>query len=200
MRKSIEIASKLFKENNGILRTSQAQRLGIDRHTLAAMIDVGSLVKEARGIYRMANLPPLSEPDLIQVSLRIPQGVICLISALSFHHITTQSPYMVYIAIPHDTKKPRLDYPPIEVIRPSGDVYIKGIQEHFLDGVVVRIYNKEKTIADCFKFRNKIGLDIAIEALRQYLHDKGSDIEKLLSYARIDRIEKVITPYIEAML
>ncbi len=200
MRKSFEIAQKIFLENNGILRTSKAKDLGIDEKTLAEMVDAGLLVREAKGIYRLTNLPPLSNPDLVQVSLRVPQGVICLISALSFHQMTTQTPYKIYIAIPQNTKKPRIDYPPIEVVKPGGDAYSAGIQEWRLDGVLVRIYNKEKTVADCFKFRNKIGQDIAIEALKHYLRYDGKDVEKLLNYARIDRVEKVMRPYIEAIL
>ncbi len=142
MRKSFEIAQKIFLENNGILRTSKAKDLGIDEKTLAEMVDAGLLVREAKGIYRLTNLPPLSNPDLVQVSLRVPQGVICLISALSFHQMTTQTPYKIYIAIPQNTKKPRIDYPPIEVVKPGGDAYSAGIQEWRLDGVLVRIYNR----------------------------------------------------------
>jgi len=200
MRKSFENALKIFQKNNGILRTSKAQKLGVDTKTLAEMVEAGLLIKEARGIYRITNLPPLSNPDLVQVSLRVPHGVICLISALSFHQVTTQTPYKIYIAIPKYAKPPTLDYPPLEVVNLGGNSYSAGIQEYYLDGVLVRIYNKEKTVADCFKFRKKIGQDIAIEALKQYLHEKGRNIEKLLYFARIDRVEKVMTPYIEAMI
>ena len=200
MRNSFETAINTFRENDGILRTSKAKKLGIVEKTLTEMVAAGLLIREARGIYRLTDLPPLSYPDLIQVSLRVPQGIICLISALSYHQMTTQTPYKIYIAIPQNTKKPRIDYPPIEVIKPSGAVYTAGVQEHLLDGVLVRIYDKEKTIADCFKFRNKIGLDIAIESLKHYMHESGRDIEKLLQYARINRVEKVIRPYIEAMI
>lgn len=200
MKKSIVNAQNLFLENKGILRASKAIELGIHPNTLREMVDTGWLVKEATGIYRMASLPPLSNPDLVQVSLRIPHGVICLVSALSFHQMTTQIPYKIYIAIPQNTKRPNIDYPPIEVIKPSGDAYSSGILEYQIEGVTVRIYNKEKTVADCFRFRKKIGQDIAIEALKQYLHEKGRNIEKLLYFARIDRVEKVITPYIEAMI
>jgi predicted transcriptional regulator of viral defense system len=198
MRKSYEIAKKIFQNHNGILRTSQAKKLGIDPKTLREMVDADILKKEGRGIYRLANLPSLSNPDLIQVALRIPQSVVCLISALSFHNLTTQIPYKIYIAILQNTKKPRFDYPPIDVVKLSKKIYSAGIEEHELDGVIVRIYNKEKTVADCFKFRNKIGQDIAIEALKEYIHLSDSDIEKLLYYARIDKVEKVIRPYIEA--
>ncbi len=200
MKKSIVIAQKIFFENKGILRASKAKQLGIHPTTLREMVDTGWLIKEATGIYRIASLPPLSNPDLLQVSLRVPHGIICLVSALSFHQLTTQIPYKIYIAIPQNTKKPHIDYPPIEVIKPSGEAYSAGILECQIEGVLLRVYNKEKTVADCFKFRNKIGQDLAIEALKQYLHEKGRDIERLLYFARIDRVEKVIIPYIEAMI
>ena len=196
----IHFYNKFFLENNGILRTSKAIEYGIDLHTIADMVNAGLLVKEARGIYRLASLPPLSNPDLVQVALRVPQSVICLISALSYYHITTQTPYQIYIAIPQNTKKPRIDYPPIEVVKLTGDAFSSGIQENLIDGVSIRIYNKEKTVADCFKFRNKIGLDIAIEALKDYLREPRRDIEKLIYYARICRVEKILRPYIEASL
>lgn len=200
MRKSFVSAQKIFENNHGILRTSQAQKLGINIRTLQEMAEAGILTKESRGVYRLANLPPLSNPDLVLVAFRVPQSVICLISALAFHNLTTQIPYKIYIAIPRGIKKPRIDYPPIDVINPTKKVYEAGINSHSIDGITVRIYNREKTVADCFKYRNKIGLDIAIEALKDYFNQPGSDVEKLLQYARIDRVEKTIRPYIEAIL
>lgn len=200
MRASFEYAKQIFEQRNGMLRYSQAKEQGINPKTLYQMVDAGLLVKEGRGIYRLASLPPLSNPDLVQVALRAPGSVVCLISALSFHNLTTQVPYQIYIAIPMNTKKPRIDYPPIEVVKLSEKAFRAGIEEHILDGVMVRIYSKEKTVADCFKFRNKIGKDIAIEALKDYVQETGRDIEKLRHFARIDRVENVMLPYIEAIL
>jgi predicted transcriptional regulator of viral defense system len=197
MRKSFETAENRFREHNGILRTSQAIRLGIDEKTLSEMASVGLLVKETKGIFRLASNPPLSNPDLIQVSLRIPHCVICLVSALSFHNLTTQIPNQVYIAIANDKNKPQLEYPPIDVIRLTSRVLLAGIEIYHIDGIPVRIYDKEKTIADCFKFRNKIGQDVALEALRNYLKEPNPDIEKLLHYAQIDRVYKTLFPYLE---
>jgi len=163
------------------------------------MVDAGLLVKESRGLYRLANLPPLSNPDLVNVALKALHGVVCLISALSFHNMTTQMPYKVYIAIPLNARIPKIEYPPIDVFRVSENVYNAGLEEHDVDGVNVRIYNKEKTIADCFKFRKKIGKNIAIEALKDYIHDPGSKIESLLVYAEIDRVSNIMQPFIEAI-
>ena len=199
MTKSFTNAERIFIENNGILRTGQAKRLGIDPKILARMVGAGLLVKESRGLYRLANLPPLSNPDLVNVALKVPHGVVCLLSALSFHNMTTQMPYKVYIAIPLKYRIPKFEYPPIDVFRVSENVYNAGIEEHDVDGVNVRIYNKEKTIADCFKFRKKIGKNIAIEALKDYIRDPGSKIESLLVYAEIDRVSNIMQPFIEAI-
>ena len=199
-RKSFEKERKIFAENNGLLRTGQAVKLGIHQQILKRMREAGVLVREARGWYRLADLPPLSNPDLVQVATRIPDSVVCLISALNFHNLTTQIPFRVYIALPQNVKAPWIDYPPLRIVYLSEEPYLAGIEEHAIDGVLVRIYNREKTIADCFKFRNKIGKDIALEALKDYLGQRDRQLDRLLEYARIDKVEKVIRPYIEASL
>jgi predicted transcriptional regulator of viral defense system len=198
-RKSFKKAVSIFNTNNGILRTSQAKKLGIHQPVLNKMIGDGLLVKEERGLYRLASYPPLSNPDLVKVSLKAPQAIICLISALHFHQLTTQIPYKVYIALPQNVKKPRLEYPPLDVVWITEKVYSSGIEKHNLDGIEVKIYSPEKTIADCFKFRNKVGKSIAIEALKDYLRLPGRKIDKLLHYAHIDRVENIMRPYIEAI-
>lgn len=200
MKKTFENAVDIFRKHNGILRTGQAKKLGIDQPVLTQMYEDGLLVKEARGLYRLADLPPLSNPDIVQVAIRVPGSVICLISALNFHQLTTQIPYRVYIALPQKTKSPRIDYPPLDIVYLSSKPYLAGIENHILDGVSVRIYSREKTIADCFKFRNKIGLDISLEALKDYLRQPNRDIQGILDYASINRVEKIIRPYLQAAL
>ena len=194
---SYQKAEKIFRENNGILRASEAVELGIQLTILQRMLDDGILVKDARGLYRLADIP-LGNPDLIQVSILAPKSVICLISALSFHNLTTQIPRRVYIALPKSVTPPRIEYPPIDVVHLSTESYQAGIEEYILDGVTIRIYDKEKTIADCFKFRNKIGLEVAIEALQDYFTLSDKNFSKLAEYSKIDRVKNVITPYINA--
>jgi predicted transcriptional regulator of viral defense system len=128
--------------------------------------------------------------------MRVPNSVICLISALNFHNLTSQIPYRVYIALPQKTKAPRLDYPPLDIVYLSETPYAAGIEEHTLDGITVRIYSREKTVADCFKFLNKIGLDIALEALKDYLRQPERNLGELLRCARVNRVEKIMQPYL----
>ena len=137
---------------------------------------------------------------MVTVATRIPLGVVCLISALSFHELTTQIPHEVHVALPRGAEEPRLEYPPIRTYRFSGEAFTEGIEIHELDGVSVRIYNPEKTLADCFKFRNKIGLDTAVEAVRFYRERMPLKVNDLIDYASICRVKKIIRPYLEAIL
>ncbi len=193
-------AEDVFRKHGGILRTSQILREGIHPDTLYTMHDSGIIVTVSRGVYRLSDNPPLSNPDLVTVSMRIPAGVICLISSLSFHDLTTQIPHEVHVALPKGAEEPRLDHPPVRAYRFSAESFREGVDTHELDGTDVRIYNPEKTLADCFKFRNRIGLDTAIEALRLY-RDKGDlRVDSIMRYASICRVEKIIRPYLEAIL
>jgi predicted transcriptional regulator of viral defense system len=197
---AMDRAIKVFRDHKGILRAQQAIRYGIAPRTLYEMRDAGVILRESRGLYRLADTELNSNTDLIQVGLRIPKAVICLISALSFHNLTTQIPHQIYIALPVYAEKPRLEYPPLRIFWLSHKVYGTGIENHELDGIPIKIYGREKTIADCFKFRNKIGLDVALEALREYRKGGEFNVETLLAYARIDRVEKIIRPYLEAII
>lgn len=191
---------KIFEKHNGLLRVSEAIRLGIPEHIVYEMSEKGELIKEARGIYRLADRDPLGNPDLVQVSLLVPKGVICLISALYFYELTTQIPHSVYIALPQNVARPRLKYPHLEVFWVTNSLHAVGVDVRVLDGVKVKIYDREKTIADCFKFRKRIGEEIALEALKDYVNQPAMDVHKLLRYAKINRVEKRITPYLKSLL
>ncbi len=196
----IDAARKMFEQHNGILKTMEAINLGIHRRTLYGMRDSGILEQLDRGLFRLTELPPLAYPDLVQVALKIPRGVICLISALSFHEITTQIPHEIHVAIEQGKAEPsRLRYPPLRQWWFSGDAFHQGIRTVRLDGVDVRIYSPEKTLADCFKFRKKIGLDVAIEAVKQYREQMRMDVDSIMNYARICRVANVMKPYLEAI-
>ena len=199
-RETQQKAIALFRQHGGTLRTAEALRLGIHPRTLYAMRDTGVLERLSRGFYRLAEFPPLSNPDLVTVALNIPQAVICLVSALAFHELTTQVPHAVDLALPRGAERPRLDYPPLRIFWFSGPAWSEGVETHQVDDVPVRIYSLEKSVADAFKYRRKIGLDVALEALKQYRQHRDFDVSRLLHYARICRVENVIKPYIEALL
>lgn len=190
----------IFKKSGGQLRMREAVDLGISRYMLYSLRDKGILEQINRGVYRLVELPAVSNPDLLSTAVRYPNAVVCLISALSFHEITTQIPHEVWIAIPRRSWTPSVEYPPVVFHRFTGEAYHAGIEEHLIDGAKVKIYSPEKTLADCFKFRNKIGMDIVLEALKLYRSRMKFDHRKLLEYARICRVEKVMRPYLEASL
>lgn len=195
-----EKARSIFRQHGGILRMSEAIHAGIHRKMLYAMLDAGIIEKLYRGLYRLADLPPLGNPDLVSVAMKVPTGVICLISSLSFHGITTQIPHEVYIALRRGAESPRLKNPPVRIFWFTGEAFTEGIETHKVDGVQLRIYSPEKTVVDCFKYRNKIGMDTAVEALKLYRERKRIKVNELMRYARICRVEKVIRPYLEALL
>ncbi|NOZ38175.1 MAG: transcriptional regulator [Gammaproteobacteria bacterium] len=191
---------EIFRKHGGQLRMSEAVKLGISRYTLYKMRDNGVVEQVSRGIYRLVALPPISQPDLVTVSLRFPKAVICLISALSYHGLTTQIPHEVSVAVPRDTRMPSLDYPPVHAYKFSAEAFKAGIEKHPIDGVIMQIYSAEKTLADCFKYRNKLGMDVVLEALKLYRSQKKFNMDKLLKYARVCRVENIMKPYLEASL
>jgi predicted transcriptional regulator of viral defense system len=195
---TIEKTKAVFRDHGGTLRTGEALEAGVHPRTLYELRDAGDLIQLARGVYRLAEMAPLTHPDLATVCKRIPQGVVCLISALAFHELTTQIPHVVHLAITRTARTPTLDYPPLQVYRFSGKAYESGVETLTTDGIEVRVYNAEKTLADCFKYRNKIGLDVVLEALRAYRSRRGVRLQRVLEYARVCRVEQVIRPYLEA--
>lgn len=174
--------------------------MGIHPRTLYLLRDGGELEQLSRGVYRLTELPPPGEPDLMAVAARIPKAIVCLISALHIHGLTTEIPHEVSIALPPGSKRPEVDYPPIRVFWFSGGSYTTGVEVRDMDGVPVKIYNTAKTLADCFKFRNKVGIDVAVEALRTGLEEQRVRPAEIIEYARVCRVERVIMPYLEAML
>lgn len=197
---SLDRAGRLIRERGGTIRTAEALKAGIHPRTLYRLRDEGVLELVSRGVFRLADAPPLSNPDLVTIALRVPQAVICLVSALAFHELTTQIPRAVAIALGKGAESPRIDHPPISVHRFSGRSLSVGIETHRIDGIVVRIYGPEKTLADCFKFRNKLGMDVVLEALKLYKIRQGFKLEELLKYARVCRVESVMRPYLETLL
>ncbi len=196
----IEYARQLFEEAGGMLRASQARTAGVHPRTLVAMVQAGLIERISRGLYRLADAPPVSDPDLVVVGIKVPSAVVCLISALAFHELTTQIPHRIDLALPPGARTPKLVHPPIQVYRFSGRSMTEGVEEHDIGPTQVRVFSAPKTVADCFKFRNKIGTAIAVEALQAYLRLRGSNVDDLLRFADIDRVRHIMMPYIEATL
>ena len=177
--KSIQQAVADFRKNGGLLNTAKALKLGIHPRTLYAMRDKGVLERLSRELYRSSDLAPLGNPDLVTVVVRIPEGVICLISALAYHEITTQIARKVHVAIRRNAEPPRIDYPSVHAYRFSGKAFTEGVETHERDGIPAKVYKLEKTLADCFKYRNKIGMDTAIEAVRLYRERKKVQVGEI---------------------
>jgi predicted transcriptional regulator of viral defense system len=189
-----------FETHGGILSTSQALRLGIHPRTLYALRDEAKLERMERGLYRLAHSEPLGSPDLVIAALKVPRGVVCLISALSFHQMTTQVPHAIYLAIPANDQAPALQYPPLRLFWYSKAVYEAGILQEKLDGTHMRVYSPEKTLADCFKYRNKLGIDVCVEALNLYRRRGRMKLDLIERYGKLCRVERIMRPYLEAVL
>ena len=189
-----------FRRGGGTLRTTQAIDAGIHPRTLYMLRDSGQVECISRGVFRLAAASASGDPDLAAVAARIPRGVICLTSALAIHGLTTQIPHAVDVALLPGGWTPTLRHPPIRVYRFSPASMEQGVEERTVGGTRIRVFSAEKSVADCFKFRNKIGLDIALEALRTYLRGRRRDLSALARCAKVDRVDAVMRPYIEAML
>lgn len=195
----IQRVLKLFEKTTTI-RASDLKAKNIPRSVLARMVASGLLEKVSHGLYRQLNTPMSEKEEMVNIALRVPQAVFCLFTALQFHELTTQLPREIWIAMPQGCHKPKIDYPPIQIIRPTKKIYDEGIDIVIVDQVPIKIYNPAKTVVDCFKYRNKIGMDVAIEALKDALHQKKVTSDELYRFAKIERVVKIILPYMEAIL
>jgi predicted transcriptional regulator of viral defense system len=195
----IEEAIRVFEEHQGIMRTSEVLEAGIYRRTLYHMRDHGYLEQLGRGVYKLKEKEPLSNPDLVIVVRKIPDAVICLISALDIHDMTDEIPHKVHIALSRTSRTPVMDYPPVNVYRYSDETLKAGVEVKQIDEIAVNVFNPAKTIADCFKFRNQIGLDVAIEALKQGISQGKATYGDIVKYAKLCKVERVIKPYLETV-
>ena len=182
-----------------LLRARDLAREGLPTIALTRLVSAGKLKRVARGVYSLPNQAISENRSLAEVAIRVPRGVICLVSALRVHDIGTQAPHEVWLAIPHRMLPPRIDTPTLRVIRMSGPSLTEGIDRLRVDGVEVPVFNAAKTIADCFKFRSKIGLDVALEALRDGWTKRKVTMDDLWRYAAVDRVANVMRPYLESI-
>ena len=182
-----------------LLRARDLAKQSLPTIVLSRLVAAGKLERIARGVYSLPGRALSEHRSLAEVALRVPRGVICLLSALRVHGIGTQAPFEVWLAIPHRAPIPRLEQPALHAVRMSGPALTEGIDKIAIDGVQVPIFNAAKTVADCFKFRNKIGLDVALEALRDAWSQKKLTMDDLWHYANIDRVANVMRPYLESI-
>lgn len=190
----LEIVKRL-----GVLRPRDLDEYGIPRIYLRRLHDRQLLRRVGRGLYVLADVEATEYHTFAQACKRVPHGVVCLLSALRFHDLTTQAPFEVWMAIDEKTWLPKVKYPVMRFVRFSGSALTEGIEEHQVEGVQVRVYNPAKTVVDCFKYRNKIGIDVAMEALRDCRQQRKCTVDQLWNYGRICRVTKVMKPYLEAI-
>jgi len=189
-----------FQSHGGVARFSAILKAGFHPDSLSALEKEGRVEKIARGLYRVTNYTPGSHPDLVIASLQAPRGVICLLSALSFYEATSEIPRYVDLAIPQSTHANRINYPPVRFYRFAPKTWKAGIEKHEIEGHRIKVYSLAKTIADCFKFRNKIGIDPARDALKVAVTEKGIKPKEIIQYAKICRVDNIVKPILEAMV
>lgn len=200
MNKKDEKIYKIFKVHNGFARTKDILACGIHRRDIKRIRDEGRIMRVKRGLYRLAEVPVISNQGFVDLACAVPEGVICLLSALSYLELTTFNPSIISMAIHRKSRRPRVEYPPVEFYYFSTKQFKVGIEEIKIEGYKVRIYCPEKTICDCFRYRNKLGLEIAKEGLSEYLKLKDRNLEKLLEYAEICRVKSLIQIWLDAMI
>jgi predicted transcriptional regulator of viral defense system len=185
--------------SQGLIRPRDLVPLGIPRISLTRAVRRGELERLGRGLYGLSGREVSAHGSLAEVARRVPRGVICLLSALRFHGLTTQAPFQVWLAIENKSMAPKLDYPPLRIVRFSGAALTEGVEEHVVDGVTVHVTSVAKTVADCFKYRNKIGLDVALEALREAWREKRMSSDDLWRCAKTCRVANVMRPYLDSL-
>jgi predicted transcriptional regulator of viral defense system len=186
--------------NRGIIRVQDLKDEGIHPEHLRRMVSKGLIIQTGRGLYNAVDADISAHHSLAQVSKWVPSGVVCLLSALQFYNIGTQNPFEVWLALERKIARPRIQYPPLRIVHFSGESFSKGIEEHCIENITIKVYSPAKTLADCFKFRNKVGLDVAIEALRDCIKQRLCTNDELWNYSRICRVSNVMKPYIESMI
>ena len=200
MKKKDSRIYKVFKKHKDFARTKDILAAGIHTRNIKRAREEGQIIQVKRGLYRLAEIPLISNQGFIDLARAVPDGVICLLPALSYYELTTFNPSVISMAICRGSREPKINYPPVEFYHFSKKQFEAGLSKIKIKGHEIRIYNPEKTICDCFRYRNKLGLDIAKEGLSEYLKRKDRDLEKLLEYAEICRIKPLLQTWLNAMI
>jgi predicted transcriptional regulator of viral defense system len=194
MERVLQLAQK-----QSVIRGKDLDALGLPRNYLIRLVRAGKLERVSRGLYSSPQAPATEHRTLVEVCKKVPQAVICLSSALRFHELTTENPFQVWIAMKRDTWRPRTSYPPIRVVRFSGEAFDFGITERSVEGGKIRVYNPAKTVADCFKFKSKVGTEVAIQALREAFRQRKATMDELWKAAKVCRVANIMRPYMESL-
>lgn len=199
MQPPIETVARTLAHGRGVLRTKDLEAGGLSRVAVRRLCDREVLRRLGRGLYALADAEPTENRTLVEAAVRVPAGVICLLSALRLHGMTTQAPHEVWLALPSGTWTPTVDWPPLRITKFSTASYAFGIDERQVEGIRLRVTTPAKTVADCFKFRSKVGTDVAIEALKDYRRERRGTIDALMRASEVDRVARVLRPYLEAL-
>jgi predicted transcriptional regulator of viral defense system len=197
---ALATAEEVFDARGGVMRTGEALDAGIQQRTLYWMRDHGLLEEMSRGVFHLTSSPLPGSFDIPAVMLRVRRAVLCLVSSLAYHEIGTQIPHAVQIALPREVRTPRLGYPPVQVFHMSSAALGAGVEEHMMGQTPIHVFSVAKTVADCFKYRNKIGLNVAIEALQEVVRGRRAMPSEIMEFARVIRVGSVIDPYLRALL
>lgn len=188
------------KSRSGLVGYSEIKKAGFDKAVLRSVVKSGRIIRVDRGLYRLTEGTRLSYPDLVAASIKVPKGIICLLSALAFHEATSEIPRYVHIAIPRGKHANKIKYPPVKYYHYAPDIWEEGLEDHNIQGHSIRVYGLARTVVDCFKFRNKIGMDVARDALKVAVKEKRIKPKEIIRYAKLCRVESVIKPVLEAII
>ncbi|NTW28909.1 MAG: transcriptional regulator [Coriobacteriia bacterium] len=197
---AIKVAEGIFASHGGVMRTGEAFEAGIHRRTFYWMREHGKLEALSRGVYVLASASLPESPDVAAIMRRVPKAVLCLVSALDFHDIGTQIPSAVQIALSRNVRPPKIDHPRVQVFNMNAQALQAGVETHSVAGTEVHVFSVAKTVADCFKYRNRIGLDVALEALQEVVRKKMATPAEIMGFARVDKVQTVVEPYLQALL
>ncbi len=188
-----------YTRKHAVVRPKDLERLGLPQEYLYRLFKAGALERIGRGLYRYPTRAVSHHQSLIEATKQAPNAIVSLLSALSFHQFTTQNPFEVWLAIDRKAWRPHIEYPPVRFVTMSAALLAEGVETHNVDGVAVRVFNPARTVVDCFKYRNKIGLDVALEALREGWRERRFSMDEIARYARACRVGNVMRPYLESL-
>jgi len=191
---------QFLKKKGGMASFSELDKAGFNKAIIKVSLENDNIVRLDRGLYSLSEGMSFSNPDFVAISIKIPRGIICLLSALAFHEATNEIPKYIDVAIPRGTHENKIKYPPVKFYRFALNTWKAGVEKHEIEGHKIKVYSLAKTVADCFKFRNRIGVNVAREALKTAVIEKHIKPKDIMKNAKICRVDKIIKPILESMI